>query len=408
MEHTQDQLESLMARLVAAENRIAELESRRSPARRSNNFVRSPDALPGSAESESVAARQSRRSLLKMAGGAAAGAAAISVMGAAPVAATDDDSLLIGEPNSEEATTVLNWDGTPGGLAGGGPFDADALLVIDGSTSLASPTGNITSSGDALHAIGDDNAGTEDTPIESIGVLGSGVGAGLWGSSNDGFGVFGATNFNTTTDYGADVFAGGVGNFVQFALESPALTDGGPAGPPSYTSVGAPDSFELVRDQNGVLWSSDVTGAFHPINSVVPLPAPVRVIDTKTSLGVAGPNGIATGGGTAGGAPVHTSSVLSGINGIPSQALGLVGNLAIAVHGGGTLNGDGVIALFPAGAATPGTANINAGAGCFAISNAVTVAFGTGSDAGKIAFVWYGGGGVQTIDVYYDVTAYLI
>jgi hypothetical protein len=100
--------------------------------------------------------------------------------------------------------------------------------------------------------------------------------------------------------------------------------------------------------------------------------------------------------------------VLSGANGIPSNAVGLVGNFAISGVGGALLNGFGVATIFPAGASVPATANINAGNGCFAISNAATVAFGTGGSAGKVSLTWGGGGSVPNAEAFFDVIAYLI
>jgi len=113
-------------------------------------------------------------------------------------------------------------------------------------------------------------------------------------------------------------------------------------------------------------------------------------------------------GPLAAGAAIHTSSALNGTNGIPSNAVGLVGNFAISGVGGALLNGFGVATIFPAGAATPATANINAGAGCFAISNSATVAFGTGLNAGKVSIVWGGGGPVPNAEAFFDVIAYII
>jgi hypothetical protein len=72
------------------------------------------------------------------------------------------------------------------------------------------------------------------------------------------------------------------------------------------------------------------------------------------------------------------------------------------------LNGAGVATIFPAGVSTPLTANINAGAGCFAISNTVTVALGQGSSLGKLSIVWAGGGGPPHINAYFDVAGYIL
>ena len=89
-------------------------------------------------------------------------------------------------------------------------------------------------------------------------------------------------------------------------------------------------------------------------------------------------------------------------------AAGLVGNFAISGVNGALLNGFGVATIFPAGEATPPTANINAGANCYAISNLVTVGLGTGADAGKVSIVWGGGGAVPDAHAFLDVTAYIL
>lgn len=61
--------------------------------------------------------------------------------------------------------------------------------------------------------------------------------------------------------------------------------------------------------------------------------------------------------------------------------------------------------IFPAGAATPATASINAGYGCFTISNGVSVGFG---DGGGVSIVWNGGGPVPHAHAYLDVSAYVL
>lgn len=153
------------------------------------------------------------------------------------------------------------------------------------------------------------------------------------------------------------------------------------------------------------MWYSYATNEWVQLNNgIVSLPAPVRVIDTTSSGGSVG--GIA--GPLTPGATVHTSSVLTGTHGIPAQALGVIGNFAISGVGGAVLNGFGVATIYPAGVAPPPTASINAGAGCFAISNAVTVKFGSGSSAGKVSIVWGGGGSVLPAQAFLDVTGYIL
>jgi hypothetical protein len=171
----------------------------------------------------------------------------------------------------------------------------------------------------------------------------------------------------------------------------------GAAALPALAQIG-----DFIVLSNGSLHYSYATNQWVQLNNgIVTLPAPVRIINT-----VAGTGGIT--GPLVPGAVVHTSSVLSGANGIPIEALGLVGNFAISGVGGALLNGFGVATIYPAGVAVPATANINAGAGCFAISNTVTVAFGTGGSAGKVSIVWTGGGPVPNAEAFFDVTGYIL
>jgi len=192
--------------------------------------------------------------------------------------------------------------------------------------------------------------------------------------------------------YGA-VLAGGIAPLV--------LTPAATAGPPS---TGDHSFGEVYYDVNGLAWrcyAPGTPGGWAPQYTTVTLPAPVRVINTSTGEGgITGP--------LVPGSTVHTSSALAGTNGIPVGANALVANLAVSGVGGALLNGYGVMTIFPAGEATPATANINAGAGCFALSNTVTAGLGTGADAGKVSIVWGGGGPVPDAQAYLDVIAYII
>jgi hypothetical protein len=197
---------------------------------------------------------------------------------------------------------------------------------------------------------------------------------------------------NQGAGYGA-TFAGGLAP----VLISPAATTGPP-------TTGAHALGELYYDADGLAWrcwDAGTPGEWAPQYTTVTLPAPVRVINTSTGEGgITGP--------LVPGSTVHTSSAVAGTNGIPVGANALVANLAVSGVGGALLNGYGVMTIFPAGEATPATANINAGAGCFALSNTVTAGLGTGADAGKVSIVWGGGGPVPNAQAYLDVIAYII
>jgi hypothetical protein len=217
------------------------------------------------------------------------------------------------------------------------------------------------------------------------------------------FGVQGVTS----TAFPTNPPAGGAGVFGVHTNAGPGVMAQSNNGPQLYlvpaataTPPGIPATGQFFVGSDGKLHFCFGGGVFTPVNTVVPLPTPVRVINTVSGLGgIVGP--------LAAGAAIHTSSVLTG-GSIPANAIGLVGNFAISGVGGALLNGFGVATIFPAGAATPATANINAGAGCFAISNAATVAFGTGVNAGKVSIIWGGGGAVPNAEAFFDVTAYLL
>jgi len=379
---------TLLDRLAAAEQRIGELEAK---LQRESPEPSEPRHLTGRPKSGD--SRQSRRDVFKFAGGAAAGMTALTLLKSQPASAADGSSIIIGQSNTGEAQTTLQFDGLAGTLSNSStvPPSPLPLLDLDASTSSTSATGGGGSGGNALEAIGD---------VGNTGIVGlASGGVGVLGLTSDLGGVVGeavSATFGAAPDYGIDLVAIGNGNLGQFALPSAGLTNG----KPNFISELAPTGFELVRDDAGGLWSSDSSGAFHPVLSVVPLAAPVRVINTTDGTGgIVGP--------LTPSATPHVSNALAGTNGIPATAVGVVGNLAISGVGGALLNGFGVATIFPAGIATPSTANINAGNGCFAISNTVTVAFGTGLNAGKVSIVWNGGGPVQSAHAFLDVIGFL-
>jgi len=163
----------------------------------------------------------------------------------------------------------------------------------------------------------------------------------------------------------------------------------------------------MYVDANGVFYKCVVAGTpgtWVPMYAVVPLLAPVRVISTPP-----GPDN--TGGLTGPFSPdgtIHTTSVLTGgTTGIPDIAVGVVGNLSISGNGE-LLNGYGYLTLFPGGASNPSTSSLNSGGDTYATSNGVTVAFGTGKNAGKLSFAWQGGGYPPACQVFLDVTAYIL
>lgn len=301
----------------------------------------------------------SRRHLFAMGAAAVAGVAAVEVLSSQAADAATGGNMLIGDSNT--VTTATDTTSLTGGFHvsdSGGPANRAAVT------------------GQQLNA-----------------------------NTNAHYGVQGITNTNFPTHPPA----GGAGVSGVHNHGGPGVEASSTGGPQLYlvpggaSPPGLPATGQFFVASTGLLYFSFGAGAWTPLNSVVPLPAPVRLIDT-TSGGSVG--GIA--GPLVPGATVHTSSAFTGGHGIPSNAVGMIGNFAISGVSGALLNGYGVATIYPAGDATPATANINAGAGCFAISNTVTVAFGTGGNAGKVSIVWNGGGPVPDAQAFFDITAYII
>jgi len=294
-----------------------------------------------------------------------------------------------------------------GAAAVAGATIADVLIsgsadaATGGPVVIGLPTNVVSTATDTTGLTG--NFAVTDNAFVSnrVAILGTQASTG----TNPHYGVQGITHTSGSSVHatgGAGVLGthegGGVGLMGQSFFNGPQLQllPGGVTTTPAFPQTG-----QFYVGSDGLLHFCFGGGVFTPLNTVVPLPTPVRVINTVSGVGgIVGP--------LAAGAAIHTSNALTGSNGIPTNAVGLVGNFAISGVGGALLNGFGVATIFPAGAATPATANINAGAGCFAISNAATVAFGTGLNAGKVSIIWGGGGAVPNAEALFDVTAYLI
>jgi len=257
-----------------------------------------------------------------------------------------------------------------------GATPGSAVLASTNNTSNAT-TSVTTSAGDALQGSTADAAAHGVAGIDTSPTGGVGVGA----ASANGVGI---------------TAAGGVAPIYL----APAATPGAPSSGGHYAGM-------MAIDSNGVFYRCTVTGVpgtWVPIYSVVPLAAPVRVISTPS-----GPSN--TGGLTgpfAADGTTHTTTVLTGgATGIPATAVGVVGNLVVSGNGA-TLNGAGFLTLFPAGTPNPHTSSLNAGGAAFATSNGVTVALGTGGNAGQLSFSWQGGGSPLPCQVFLDVTAYIL
>jgi hypothetical protein len=160
---------------------------------------------------------------------------------------------------------------------------------------------------------------------------------------------------------------------------------------------------EIVRGANGEVWVSTPTGwkrqntlRLDKADGTGGPFQPVRIIDTRGASPI---------GGIAGPRPAYSLTTwgpFPGTNGIPSDAVGIVGNVTVTGY-----TGDGFLAVIPAGAnydpnTSPSTMNYSTN---WAWANAFTVGFGTGTtgNAGKIS-VYVGGIATHVI---VDVVAYI-
>ncbi len=381
-------------------------------------------------EQPAVSQVVSRRGAFKVLGAAAAGGVGVAlgsaVLSAEPAAALTGTMMYGADNDAGADTTALNAATLDGHAtfsalnATSNSFGLYGVVVAEsgiGATEGSAVVGDTSGNGPGVEGLSGGSGG-----IGVHGVSGGSVQnatsltAGVVGDSTAGPGVHGITTGNFSGGVigeDASIFGGagvigtssaGIGGYFTGQLAPLQLSAGSGTGPP--TGAGH-NQGEFYVDTNGALFycysgGGGTTSEWVALtNGTFPIP-PVRVIDTAAGTGgITGP--------LVPGSTVHTSSAIAGTHGIPAAAVGVVGNLAISGVNGALLNGVGFATLFPAGEATPATANINAGAGCFAISNAVTVGLGAGgSNAGKLALVWSGGGPVSHAEAYFDVTGYIL
>ncbi len=342
----------------------------------------------------------SRRDFVKLAGAAVAGTAGGLLLGAVPAAAANGSPVILGNTGTTPAT--LNDASSTTRLTATAPTGPTPLVDIIG------PGGsNPGTSGPQLKGVlqvfsQPGTPGTTPSPAEAINGWGpGGIGVGVLGASDTGYGLLGESGS------GFDVAAFGTGRVFQFSITDNA---GNPlAGPPTFTPA-QPNSFpggEMVRDANSVIWASRASGAgaagWRRLNTVRVDKAdgsnqffqPVRIIDTRTGAGVGGP--------PIGPRPANSYTTwgpFPGTSGIPTDAIGIVGNVTVT-----TYTGQGFLAVIPAGAnhdpnTSPSTMNYSTN---WAWANAFTVGFGVGSNAGKITIYV----GTIPTHVIVDVVAYI-
>jgi hypothetical protein len=344
---------------------------------------------------------QSRRDLLKMAGAAAAGVAGGVLLGPVPAAAANGANVILGNTSGAVLNDAANTTSLTATAAAGIPTPLVEIIGSGATLPAAPPTGpQLKGALQVFSQPGTPASGiTPAKPAEAIDGYGpGGIGVGVLGASDTGYGVLGESGS------GFDLTAFGTGRVFQFSI-----TDnlGNPlAGPPSFTPAQPPNfpGGELVRDMNSILWASRSTGtlaaAWRRLNTIRVDAAngsngffqPVRIIDTRTGAG--GVTGIRAAN------TMTTWGPFPGTNGLPTDAIGIVGNVTVT-----SFTGQGFCAVIPAGATydpntSPSTMNYTTS---WAWANAFTVGFGVGANAGKISIYV---GSIAT-HVIVDVVAYI-
>jgi hypothetical protein len=356
----------------------------------------------------------SRRDLLRLAGAAVAGAAGSVALQAIPAAAASGGALTLGQVNDANATTQLH----PSPASSPNPlFRVDGTAATGGDAITAQAGSGLASTGVVGTAGGGDNSngvvGNAGAGASSTGVLGNaGAGAtsagviGQAGPALSSAGVVGITTgsigvFGQATT-GIDMMAGGNGRLAQVPFSA------GGAGAPDFTPGVA--QLEILREDDGSVWVSRAQAgnpiglkkvAWKRLNAVRvdatdgsggPF-APLRILDTRNGTGTGThPGPLLPGEAFDFGSYLNTS-------GIPSDAVGLIGNLTAVAS---DANGNQIYAFPKLGwlALTPGgvplnsaapVSSLNFGGPVNAVANFFVVGFGTGSYAGKLR-VQNGGG----------------
>jgi len=373
----------------------------------------------------------SRRDLLKLAGALAAGAAGGVVLRPVPAAATAAGNVVLGAtspPNDSNLTTFLGptaastpapivaMEGqTPGALPANPAATSKTVPVSLPVLLVVAPKGVFPDTGPPTPL----PFYPGFAPLQSI----AGVVDHVFGTTTlhiaegiDGFAALDFTDPNARaagvvgeSDYGLGVAGAGAVDLAAFGLgyvAQTSITDVNNvaiAGPPPIAQF----DFEQARDKDGVLWLSGAGGSWRRSNTLrvdredgAAAFTPARVLDTRFNTGT-------TGSGLASHQPLQPGVTYSfgpftGANGIPADAIGIVGNLTVVSY-----TGAGYISIFPGGVAWPGTSSLNFGPP-FATSgwaNFFTVGFGTAGNAGKVSLRLSQNG--ITSHAILDVTGYL-
>ena len=320
--------------------------------------------LEGREAGTDVAKRSDRRGFLRLGAGAALGALGFAAAKVLPAAAATGGNMILGNPNSADASTSL--------VATGGTPPVQVLGVsAAGTTWVQGTTGSF---GGPLQGLGTSTGAADGVD----GWAGGASGAGVYGLTDAGYGVIGESST------GVGLYARSSGRIRQEGLANPGL--------PGYV----PNEFEQVRDSNGVLWIHNGLGEWRRVNTLrvdasdgsgTPF-APFRVYDSRSGA-------IKAVGSTT---VIPIAGQGAAASAIPADAIAVMGNLTATQYTGG-----GFLALSPAGVAVV-TSSVNFITGQSAIANSFIVGLGSGgSNTGKVQVKVAGHASHFLI----DITAYI-
>lgn len=304
-----------------------------------------------------------RRDALRLGAVALAGGVGGIVVGASPASAGNGGNVVIGTRNvaDGDSTTVL-------GAAG-----SDPAFALGTAGSLAAVSAGLL----GLGAPNKDGV---------RGVATGGMGYGVHGRGDSGYGVVGHSSS------GVSLYAAGSGRLLQ---DLAPWTGAPTAGNGSFLRG------ELLRDAAGEVWIcvADGTpgtwrrlpsvGASERGGSVVMLPTPYRVVDTRGQTSASPQiSGIRSAGSTT--VVGVTGTSLPGVTGVPAGATGILTNLTVV-----SPQGNGFLLAFPDGSPVPTTSNVNFTRDQV-VANSATIGL---SRAGAMAFQVRGSASHVLVDV---------
>lgn len=284
-----------------------------------------PGDGPQSAQQVAECGPTSRRQLLKLAGAAAVGAAGASLIPASPAGATTGTMTYGSSNNAGTSETDLTSSSTSATLGIDNTGTGSGILLGDGGTGTGAGVASILTNG---------SSGADA-------IFGSciGAGAGVSGTSTNGYGLVGA---------------GGLAPLrLQLATSAGAPATGHHQRGEIYVDSTA-TIFQCVADGTPGTWARV---GFNPL-------VPTRILDTRNGTG--GITGPISAGQTV-------NLTVGGLNGVPTQASALVLNATVT-----DTTAASFLTIWPQGAALPTASNLNWSPG-ETIPNLVTVKLGMSS-----------------------------